>query len=394
MAWQALDPDPCTGAPRDELALPMALEVAMLPTYHRGSAWWADGSALVVQGWQGPEASAWRVDASTGEATCCWRGETTAKDDVQISLAPLTGEVFIRHRRQLLAVDTNTRITRTLVNDLGPGRWRALQAYPDGSALTLARNAPLEEKGITPPNELGALYAAYREHYGGIPTTFYRVDGRTGERREVFAHESAGIDHIQPMPGDPETWLLDLNFPPLFSWRGDDGQTTRCWLLDTGRGALVRELRPRNANRFQMHSNFSGTGEHLFYHGRDAATGAALGEDAGGHYFGVIRLADGEVLWERVYPHFHYGHVMPHPRRETLVINSGVTPDLICELDWRGVGVDGPAAVRILARHDASVAYGSFASYPYPHLSPDGRWLAFHVRDARGTRLRRVDLDA
>jgi hypothetical protein len=354
----------------------------MTPVYHARSAFTNDGRLLFGTAKRGGALHLLRFDLErrVTESLADWPATPENEDAFRLTVLPDAGKALVHCGRRVLLVDGGTGAQAVACDDLGDDRVRAVCAAPDGSALYFTRTPSLARRGVTERLGLGSLFAAYVEHYGGMPTDFVRLDPATG-REEVIHHEpTAGCDHILPCPADGALLLLDLNFPPGFSWYGDHGETPRAWLLDT-RTRQTRAIRPRNANRFQMHSNWSFDGALVFYHGRDRETGAPVGKEGGGHYLGVARASDGAVVWERVFPDFHYGHVCPHARRPTMLLNGGLTGDLLLECDFRDAGPDGAPRLDILCRHHSHVRIGSFPTYPFPHMAPDGRHVAFHACD-------------
>ncbi|GAB4462380.1 MAG: hypothetical protein OHK0029_29130 [Armatimonadaceae bacterium] len=384
--------DPVTG--RRIWQLTQAGEWNMTPWYHRDvcfdrssrflyAATLREGVCHLVR---------FSVEDRSGVVLASWAQTPELSDTFRFMHSSAGGFVTVHAERQIINVDGDSGEQTVVVSDLGEDyRVRGVCPGLDGSHVIFTRSPSLRQKGITDRLGLGELYRAYTEHFGGIPTDFVRLDLATGAEEIVHHEPQAGCDHIHPGPQDGDEWLIDLNFPPLYSWYGDDGQTTRCWLLDTRTGTK-REMRPRNANRFQMHGSWSGDGSLIFYHGRDKETGTPIGQTGGGHYIGAIRR-DGEVVWERVFPDLHYGHVCPHPRRNTILLNGGLTADLLLELDFADSGSSGVPRLDILCRHGSAVKIGGIATYPSPHVSPDGRWLAFHAFDGQRTDLFLLELE-
>jgi len=67
------------------------------------------------------------------------------------------------------------------------------------------------------------------------------------------------------------------------------------------------------------------------------------------------------------------------------IITDGLfAPDLITEIHYEEIDSIGVPRLEILARH--STNWGGVAgqySHPYPHMSPYGRWLAYHKGEER-----------
>lgn len=111
-------------------------------------------------------------------------------------------------------------------------------------------------------------------------------------------------------------------------------------------------------------------------HGRDRATAAPIGQNGGGHYIGVASIS-GDIVWERVFPHFYYGHVAGHSRPDRFIIDSLTTPDLLQEIAHLEPG----ATMRVLGRHGSDVRYGRQETHPHPQISPDGWCIAYNRSD-------------
>jgi hypothetical protein len=117
------------------------------------------------------------------------------------------------------------------------------------------------------------------EEFGGMPTTYLRIDLADGAIHEVFREDICGSHHIQPCPARQNLWLIDRDMPPDF-WAGGDGRrSTRAWLLDTDNSEMVC-LKQNDLWGFQIHTNWNPRGDRIYYHGPSAQ---------GGQYIGVYR---------------------------------------------------------------------------------------------------------
>lgn len=185
--------------------------------------------------------------------------------------------------------------------------------------------------------------------------------------------------------------LIDRDFPEWYSWRGDMGESSRSWVLNISSGELT-EIRPLNANRFVSHATWSHDGELVYYHSRDKETGFDFfGKNGGGHYIGVSNLK-GKVVWERIFPWFYYGHIGSHTRRNTIVFDGLVTPNLICEIDFKGLPQTGSPEVKIVCNHDSHITTGYQPGHPHLQMSPNGRWLIYNWSDGKRSDVFVVDL--
>jgi hypothetical protein len=237
---------------------------------------------------------------------------------------------------------------------------------------------PEKAQGVAGKNN--DFFEAFMRKYGGRPTTICRVEIASGKVEELNYNPTASSGHIQPNPVDPDLWLIELDQPPMFSWCGDFGKTSRAWTFNVRTSAWM-ELRPRNENRFHMHTNWSPDGRYVYYHARDRQTGYPIGYEGGGHYIGACDT-QGSVVWERVFPHFYYGHVSSHSRKNAILIDSLITPDLIVQVNFeQAPSPDSVPPLEILGRHSSQVLYGKQHTHPHMSMSPDGRWLSFNRFD-------------
>jgi hypothetical protein len=208
----------------------------------------------------------------------------------------------------------------------------------------------------------------------------YRLELASGRVDEVLHDPICGCWHIQPSPVEPDWWLIEFDRPPLYSWQSDYGRTSRCWLVNVST-LERRELRPLNDMRFQSHSNWSPDGQYVYYHARDRQTGYPMGHDGGGHYIGAVHIS-GRVVWERIFPHWYYGHVSSHAAKNAILLDSLITPDLIVQVNFELVSsVDCVPPLEILGRHSSQVLYGKQHTHPHLQTSPDGRWVYYNRFD-------------
>lgn len=204
------------------------------------------------------------------------------------------------------------------------------------------------------------------------PVTHMEVDLATGKRREIFREDGAQCNHVVACPNDPETLLIDRDWPPLFGSGGDQGKTSRVWLLGINTGKLT-EVRPKNTNRFQIHSNWSHKGEYVYYHGVHESQKF---RPHARHYIGVADKT-GKVVWEHVFPEFTYGHICSHTRANVILTDGLLSKNKVTAVYWEELDKDGAPRTEVLAQHDTDWKPGQF-SHPHCHMSPDGKWLSYN----------------
>jgi len=339
-------------------------------SFHFRSQITADSRYLVFRRTVGEQSALVRADLRTGELTIV-AGQVTV-----MAVVPGTHTVAAIVNRGVRLYDLDSLAERVLVERLPAGydSW-CVFGLLDGKAVgyELFRRLPypVEKKHTYDTAE----FDAYVKEFGGRPGKICVADITTGKVREVWDEPIGDGNHVQPSPTDPDVWLVERDQPPLFSWMGDHGKTPRAWLVNWRTGK-ARPVANRNENHFHMHSSWSHDGQYVYYHGRDKATGAPIGQNGGGHFIGAASV-DGEIVWEQVFPHFYYGHVAGHTRRHGLLFDSLTTPDLIQEVAFLEPG----APVRVLGRHGSQVEYGQQQTHPHLQMSPDGRCIAYNCSD-------------
>ncbi|MBB2947314.1 hypothetical protein FB565_007082 [Actinoplanes lutulentus] len=339
----------------------------------------ADGRylALMTQNHGGGSAIL-RADTATGDLTVVDVTEPGSADHFvegnDLTLWAQAGLIVTKKAEvALLAYDVRTVEKRELIERFEPGY---LYGHPAGSAdgrhLFIAKHhLPKDET---------------------THTIYLRIDLTTGAVDELLRDEGSANVHILAHPTDPDLLLIDRNYAP--GWHGgSDGTTTRAWLLDARTGSLT-ECRPRNANNFQIHSNWSADGRFIYYHGlsgnpdqlpRDEKRGLRYdytdrdwllpmrGVD---HYIGVSDL-EGNVVWEADYPFFHYGHTSSHATLPAIIADGLLTPDLITAIHWQDLDSLGLPRTEILGRHGTYWKPGQQFD-PHPVMSADGRYLSYN----------------
>ncbi|WP_027483140.1 hypothetical protein [Deinococcus pimensis] len=367
------------------------------PTYHLNTAFTPDGRFLLLATAREGHSALLRADVTTGDLTVL-----AVTDGVGIppfsdtmtfgphttgslgggytgtfsALTPDGQWALASVGRQLHAVHLHTLETRVLIEDLGRAHRLHTPAGTRGGRVVAALSPAHPDLAAGATRAARPYMDALTETHGGMPSTFIEVDLHTGARRDVHHDPVAGCNHVQPSPTDDDLWLIDRDLPPRYWGGGDGGRTSRCWLLRPSTGVLT-EIRPRDAQRFVVHTNWSHDGTLVYYHG--------LRGDGVSHYVGAARADTAEVVWERVFPRYHYGHVSSHPTRNAIVTDGLVTADLVTFLDFEHSGPSGAPHVEVLARHATrwDALAGQFP-HPHPHVSPDGRWLSYNRGQSHG----------
>lgn len=228
------------------------------------------------------------------------------------------------------------------------------------------------------------FWKPFMDKYGGMPSWLYRLALDTGEVEELYHDPVNCSHHIHTSPTDADLVLVELDRPPLFAWGGDRA-SARAHILDA-RTRKLTELAPRNERKFQSHTIWSCDGEYVYYHGRDHKTGNAIGQPGGGHYIGAINKS-GEVRWERVFPHWHYGHVGMHTKRNAVIIDGLLTSDYLLEIDFMEAGDSGIPRLELLGRHGSTIMPSRQHSHPHLQMSPDGKWIMFNRYNGEDTQV-------
>jgi hypothetical protein len=196
-----------------------------------------------------------------------------------------------------------------------------------------------------------------------------QVEIATGKTSVILQEEVASCNHVVPSPADPDLLLIDRDLPPGFAHGGDEAKTTRVWTLNRVTGSLV-EIRPRDAKRFQVHSNWNYRGDRLYYHGKSAK---------GGMYIGVA-ARNGEILWESWIPEYLYGHLSPHPSEDVIYTDGLYSKDMVTAVHYQQRDALGAPKLEMIAKHSTewdNDRYGQYC-HPHCHISPDGRWLTYN----------------
>jgi hypothetical protein len=360
------------------------------PTYHLNAAFSADGRHLIFATAREGGSALMRADVETGALTVIavadgvgsygqlhnagsngpfaegtsgggFTGNATA-------IIQATRQAVAAVGRSLRLYNLKTLEERVLIEDCGAEfRYGSPIGALDGSFVVVPR-VPAHPDIIAGRYPRRPYRRALVEEFGGMPTTYLKIDLASGAVREVFHEDVCGSHHVQPCPADQDLWLIDRDMPPDF-WAGGDGRrSTRAWLLNTRSGKLTR-LKQNDEWGFQIHTNWSPDGSLVYYHGPAAR---------GGQYIGAIDTK-ARVVWERVFAAPHYGHVSTHTRAPAIITDGLLTPDLVTAIYFRDLDTSGAPRIEVLARHatEWGTLQGQY-THPHPHVSPDGRWLCYN----------------
>jgi hypothetical protein len=360
------------------------------PTYHLNTAFSADSRSLIFATAREGGSALVRADVHTGDLTVIAATDGigsygqyhNAGNNGPYAAGSLGGgftgntsaivqagnRVVTTVGRSLRLYDLRTFEERVLIADCGAEfRYGSPIGSVDGSFVAVPR-VPAHPDVVAGRYPRRPYRQALVEEFGGMPTTYLKVELASGAVTEVFQEDVCGSHHVQPCPANQDLWLIDRDMPPDF-WAGGDGRrSTRAWLLDTRSGELTR-LKQNDEWGFQIHTNWSPDGRLLYYHGPSAR---------GGQYVGAIDTR-GRVVWERVFPAPYYGHVSTHTRAEAIITDGLFAPDLVTAIHFRDLDAAGAPRMEVLARHGTEwgTIHGQY-THPHCHVSPDGRWLSYN----------------
>lgn len=340
------------------------------PTYHIRTGFSSDSRYLIFASWNANGQSALiKGDVVTGDLTVVSvipASEKAHFNGNNVCMIPASGKAAaVRGGNKLYVYDLKTLDEKFLL-EAGEGfSFGHPTGSGDGKRIYITK-MPRYREGTDDP-------------YKAASSAYYEIDIASGKSYEFFS-DSSRSNHTVVCPSDPDILLIDRDLPPKFGSGGDGGKTTRVWLLNIKTRRLT-EIRPQNANRFQIHSNFSADGKYVYYHGishQQTMQGSSNGKP---HFIGVADLS-GKVIWEHVFPHFNYGHISSSTIRNTIITDGLIFGKLITEIDWQNCDDQGVPVFNVLGAHNSGK--NTFGQHTHPHclMSPDGRYLSYN----RGTK--------
>jgi hypothetical protein len=331
------------------------------PTYHLNACFTADSRFMVLSTQLNDGNTALlRAEVETGELTVLdtlLRKNGERFNGNNVSTVQAAGLAAANTGSRVRLYDLQTLEGRVLFEAPEPG-------YGFGHPIGSIDGQKLFIPRLSPARDIDGVMVK--------PATHLEIDIATGAVRELWAEDRAQCNHVVPCPTDPDLLIIDRDWPPRLSSGGDNGKTSRVWILNIRTGKLT-EIRPKDPNRFQIHSNWSADGQYVYYQG---VSGVHDPKAPKGHYIGAADR-DGKVVWEGHFPQYFYGHMASHPRENVMIVDGLMTPDLLLALHWQQLDAMGAPRVEVLGRHGSSWATGQ-QSHPHPHVSRDGRWLSYN----------------
>lgn len=204
---------------------------------------------------------------------------------------------------------------------------------------------------------------------------YWVINVRDGKKRVAYTDQSARNNHVIPNPRNPDLAIIDRDWAPGFAHGGDGGLKSRTWILNLKTQQII-EVKPQDSNRFQIHSNWSYDGRHVYYHGM-SASGRQDGPITGRkHYVGVASTT-GQIVHEWLFPHFFYGHVGSHSKENAIITDGLFTNDLVSKINWQDLDFQGRPKIEVLCRHESDWHKGQM-SHPHCLVSNDGKYMAFN----------------
>lgn len=91
----------------------------------------------------------------------------------------------------------------------------------------------------------------------------------------------------------------------------------------------------------------------------------------------------GGIIWEAIFPFFHYGHACSHSTRTAFITDGLITPDLITAIYWQELNSIGLPRIEIIGRHGTYWKNGQHFD-PHCLMSADGKWLSYNRGYADG----------
>jgi hypothetical protein len=281
-------------------------------------------------------------------------------------LAPRARVLAFVQGRSIRAVHLDTLKEWVLWEDFGTDWICGMPSVDPDETHVMVPLMPAHPELVAHPDR--APEQTYLEHHGEGGTVELRlveIPLAGGEPKEVYAEKGVGCAHCPHNPVDGNLVLLDRDRPPKLWCGGDNGQTSRVWVLSLKDGKLT-EIRPRDPQRFQVHAAWSWDGRAVLYHGTAAE---------GGTYIGAAQ-PDGTVINEYHFPEaVHYGHVSALAGRSSILLDGNLTPDMLIALDYD----HNPPRLEPLARHgsDKNAMPWQYA-HAHAQCDPTGRFVSFH----------------
>lgn len=356
--------DSITG--RKVLRLTKYRDFNQTPTYHINTCFTADSKSLIFATWNKEGESALILgNVLTGELKVIAVVPASEKSHFNgnnVCMIPGSQKAAAnRGGNKLYVYDLNTLEEKLLYAAEDGYSFGHPTGSADGKTIYITKMTKYKQGSDDPYMAASAIY--------------YSIDIATGKTAEFF-RDSSRSNHTVVCPSNPNLLLIDRDLPPKYGSGGDKGKTTRVWLLDIVTKKLT-EIRPNNANRFQIHSNWSHDGKYVYYHGVSQKHDYADGFTGKPHYIGVADQS-GKIIWEQIFPNFFYGHMCSHTTRNTIITDGLMFGKLITEVDWTNIDSQGVPVLNVLGAHNSGS--NTFGQHTHPHclMSPDGKFISYN----------------
>lgn len=358
--WTA---DSVTG--RKLLRLTQFRDFNQTPTYHINTCFSSDSKSMVFASWNKNGASALLSgNMETGDITViavAQAGEKAHFNGNNICMIPATGKAAAVRGGKVYLYDLSTLEEKCLLTaEEGYGFGHPAGSV-DGKTIFVTKMPQYNREKDDPWPAALAIY--------------YSIDLETGKVKEFF-RDSSRSNHTVACPSNPDLLLIDRDLPPKYGHGGDDGKTSRVWLLNISTQKLT-EIRPQNSHRFQIHSNWSFDGKHVYYHGVSHDNPFPEVMKAKPHFIGVADLS-GKIVWEKVFPNFTYGHISSHSAKNAIITDGLIFRNMITEILWEETDLQNFPVINILGAHNSGPH--TLGQYAHPHciMSPDSRYLSYN----------------
>jgi len=357
------------------------------PTYHINSGFSPDNKYLCFNTWN-PEGGSALVRANIETGDCKVIDSAKPGDDYQFQgqslyMIPKTNYVSLGGKKLMLYDIFTSEKTVILEN-----------TDRDSDAYYSAGTGTCDGKYlITAKNDHRFNYRRDKDRidaYSVLGFSLIKIDIETGEQTEIYRDETCKGGHIISNPVAPDLIIFHRDFPPKFGHGGDDGKTSRDWILNIQTGKLT-EVRPNNKCKFTWHANWNYKGDHIYYHGPSGNESAKEKSEKKGlvyqspykggvgreHFIGVANQA-GRVVWEKIYPYLYYGHTSSHSQKNVIVVDNLIAYEFISGIHWQELDEDGNAMIELLGKHNSTYAPGAQTRHPHCQMSSDGKWISYN----------------
>jgi Tol biopolymer transport system component len=356
--------DSITG--RKVLRLTKNRDFNQTPTYHIFTGFSADSRYLVFASWnKGGQSALLKGDMVTGDITVISVVPASEKEHFNgnnVCMIPATQKAAAsRGGTKVCVYDLNTLEEKILYTAEEGFTFGHPTGSTDGKTIYVTK-MPRYKEGTDDPYKVAL-------------SIYYSIDIATGKKTEFF-RDSSRSNHTVVCPSNPDLLLIDRDLPPKYGSGGDNGKTTRVWLLNIKTKKLT-EIRPENKNRFQIHSNWSHDGKFVYYHGVSQQHNFPGGFTGKPHFIGVADQS-GKIIWEHIFPNFFYGHICSSTIKNTIITDGLMFGKLITEVDWNQLDSQGVPVLNVLGAHNSG--NHSFGQHTHPHclMSPDGKYLSYN----------------